>query len=80
MELSSIGYADLRYNIKIRLDKMDLHKRIAIRKQVLKIGLLYATYYKLIALKKEDSRDMGAKVLLAFAKAMNIEMEHLFNS
>ncbi len=72
-------YSQLRYNILYRINRMHLRRRAAIRKAVCNNGTSQTSYYVFLNLKKDDKRDMDARVLRAFAKALNIDMELLFN-
>ncbi len=73
-------YSQLRYNLLYRINRMHLRRRAAIRRAVcLSTHTSQTSYYVFLNLKKDDKRDMDATVLRAFAKALNIDMELLFN-
>lgn len=79
-ESTGIDYAPYRYNILYRINRKHLRHRAAIRRTICSSTNISVTaYYDYINLKKDDKRDMDARVLRAFAKALNIDMELLFN-
>ncbi|KAA5533432.1 hypothetical protein F0919_12890 [Taibaiella lutea] len=72
--------SDLRYNIKLRMKPMKRAAKAAIKNSVLKdSGMCKSSYYKAWTLKHNDPKDIPAKMLLAFSKALKVEMEELFN-
>lgn len=71
----------LRYNIKSRMEPMTRAAKAIIKSSVLKdSGMCKSSYYKALTLKHKDATDIPAKMLLAFSKALDIEMEKLFNN
>ena len=72
--------SELRYNIKARIKQLTRKGKATVKNSVLKdSGMCKSSYYKALALKHEDEKDIPAKLLLAFSKALNVKMENLFN-
>jgi len=69
-----------RYNIRSRIKSMPKNKQAIVRQKVLEdSGMCRSSYYKVLTLKHTDTSDIPAKMLLAFSKALDVEMEELFN-
>lgn len=80
MTKTSTEAAPLRYKIKTMLAAMPEPDRLRIKKRVLKAtGISDSTYSRYLNQRQDDTTDIPAGVLHAFAVNLSTDMEDLFN-